>query len=415
MNIIVLGGAGDMGRYIVQDLIEYSDAQVVIADYRLGAAQRLAKRFDSRARAIFVDANNRDSLRLALRGADVAVGAIGPFYRFAPRMAWAAIESGVHYVDICDDYGPIETLFEFDAVARQQGVTLITGLGWTPGLSNVLARLGADRLDTVDEIHIAWVGSAADSQGLAVIKHVLYAITGDVPTYMDGRWTQVPAMSGREVVEFPEPLGAIEVFHTGHPEPLTIPRTIPVRTVSLKGALTPTWNNRLGALLVRWGLTRTEQRIDSLARLIHRIEGVFRTGGIPMSGLRVEIIGERAGERIVHSFLVADKMGRLTGIPAAIGALMLAQGEIQQPGVFAPEAIIRPEPFLKALALRGIQVIEREGPAERRAVEEPSPEVAEEEARIATEESAYQPGNPQQGSAKASFPLEDSSDSNEGA
>lgn len=374
MNIVVLGGAGDMGRHIVQDLMDHSDAQVTIADYRLAAAQRLARRFGARAQAVFVDAANRDSLRLALRDADVAVGAVGPFYRFAPKMAWAAIENGVHYVDICDDYGPIETLFEFDAVARRQGVTLITGLGWTPGLSNVLARLGADRLDTVDEIRIAWVGGAADSQGLAVIQHVLYAITGDVPTYVDGEWTRVPAMSGREVVTFPDPLGAIEVFHTGHPEPLTIPRTIPVRTVSVKGALTPAWNNRLGALLVRWGLTRTEKRIDALARWIHRIEGVFRAGGIPLSGLRVDVNGERAGERVVCSFLVADKMGRLTGIPAAVGALMLAHGELQQPGVYAPEAIIPPEPFLQALAARGIQVIEEETRPEAQVAEPPGVE-----------------------------------------
>lgn len=376
MNIVVLGGAGDMGSHIVRDLIEHSDAEVTIADYQVSKAQALAHRLGERVRSTFVDAGNRDSLLLVLRDADVAVGAVGPFYRFAPKMAWAAIESHVDYVDICDDYGPIETLFEFDAVARREGVTLVTGLGWTPGLSNVLARHGANQMDHADEIRIAWVGGAADSQGLAVVQHVLYALSGRVPTYREGRWVKVPALSEPEVVTFPEPLGEIEVFHVGHPEPMTIPRTIPVWAVSLKGALTPRWNNRLAALLVRLGLTSTLGRIDRMSRLIHRLEGVLGAGGVALSGLRVDVIGTRDGEQLTKTYMAADHMGRLTGVPAAVGALMLARGEIEQPGVFAPEAIIEPEPFLDALAERGITIVEEEVMAPEAVAEEEPPAVA---------------------------------------
>lgn len=376
MNIVVLGGAGDMGSHIVRNLIEYSDdVQVTIADYQLSKARALARSLGECARAIFVDANNRDSLLLALRDADVAVGAVGPFYHFAPKLAWAALESRVNYVDICDDHEPLEVLFEFDAVARKAGITLITGLGWTPGLSNVLARHAADQLDHVDEIRIAWAGGAADSQGLAVIKHVLYAVSGQVPTYRDGQLVQVPALSEPEVVEFPEPLGKIEVFHVGHPEPVTIPKTIPTQTVSLKGALTPNWNNRLAGLLVRWGLTSSEKRIDRVSRWIHRFEGLIGAGGVALSGVRVDVSGTRRGEQVTLAYGAVDQMSRLTGIPAAIGAIMLARGEIEAPGVFAPEAIIDPVAFLDLLAERGTEVTEHEAVAPTAVVEEAPVEI----------------------------------------
>lgn len=360
VNIVVLGGAGDMGSHVVNNIIEYSGAQVTIADYGLAEAQALARKIGERARSIFVDASNRDSLLLALRDADVAVGAIGPFYRFAHKMAWAALESQVPYVDICDDHGPIDILFEFDAVARRAGVTMITGLGWTPGLSNILARHGANQLDRVEEVHIAWAGSAADSAGLAVVKHVLYAVSGQVPTYRNGEWVKVPALSDGERVNFPEPLGEIEVFHVGHPEPLTIPKSIPAGSVSLKGALTPAWNNSLAGWLVRRGLTSTRKRIDRTSRLIHRFERLLGASGIPRSGLRVDVSGIRRGERVTLSYSAVDKMSRLTALPAALGAIMLARGEIEQPGVFAPEAIIEPQPFLDRLADYGIDVVEEE-------------------------------------------------------
>lgn len=378
MKFVVLGGAGDMGSHIAANLIEHSDAQVIIADYRLSRAQALARRLGERAEGIFVDAGNRDSLLLALRGADVAIGAAGPFFQLAPKTAWAAIESQVPYIDICDDHEPIDVLYEFDIVARKAGVTLITGLGWTPGLSNILARRGADRLDRVDEIRIAWVGSAADSQGLAVVKHVLYTISGNVPTYRDGGWTKVPALTEPEVVEFPEPLGKIKVSHVGHPEPLTIPRTISAQTVTLKGALTPAWNNRLAAILARMGLTSSERRIDRVSRLIHRFEGMLGAGGVPLSGVRVDVSGTRNNKPVTLTYSAADRMSRLTGIPVTIGAIMLAEGKIEEPGVFAPEAIIDPDPFLDRLAEHGIEIFEEEE-------EEPAEAVERTPARIKVE------------------------------
>lgn len=388
MKIVVLGGAGDIGSHIVRNLIELSDAHVTIADYRLPEARALARRLGERVQGIFVDASNRDSLLLALRDTDVAVGAIGPFYRFGPKMAWAALESQVPYVDICDDHEPIDILFEFDAVARKAGVTMITGLGWTPGLSNILARRGADRLDQVDEIRIAWVGSAADAQGLAIVKHVLYAMSGQAPTYRDGAWVNVPALSESERVEFPEPLDAIDVSHVGHPEPITIPRTLPARTVSLKGALLPRWNNRLAGLLIRAGLTSSDRRIDRVSRLIQRLERVLGAGGVALSGMRVDVSGVRHGESVTLTYSVADHMSRLAALPAALGALMLARGEIQEPGVFAPEAILDPEPFLDRLAEQGIDIVEEERETPAVTVEERPAEIK------SVEEAAIRPGLP---------------------
>ena len=56
------------------------------------------------------------------------------------------------------------------------------------------------------------------------------------------------------------------------------------------------------------------------------------------------------------SYGAAAHMQELTGVPLAIGALMLARGEIHTPGVFGPEACIDPEAFLSELERRGVAV-----------------------------------------------------------
>ncbi len=352
-RIVVLGGCGDVGSHVVRELAETADATVVIADYRAEVAKALAASLGDRAEAAFVDANDEASLASVLAGADVAVGCIGPFYRYATPVASAAVKAGVSYVDVCDDYGPIAEILALDEQAKQAGITLITGLGWTPGLTNLLARKGASELDEVETIRIAWAGSAADSTGLAVIMHVFYAVTGQVPTYRDGAWAQVPAGSDSETVEFCSPLGRVRVFHCGHPEPLTIPRYIKVSNVSLKGALTPDWNNRLAALFARLGLIGTPGKNARMAKIIHSIEGIFRVGGIPASGARVDVIGRKGQERRTISFVAAETMGKITGLPAALGARWLLAGKLPK-GAYAPEGCLDPDPFLTELAQRGI-------------------------------------------------------------
>jgi len=358
MNIVVLGGCGDMGSYVVHDLLNYTQARITIADYRLDVARAMAAKLGDRVQAVFVDAEDPASVRSVMEGADAAVGCIGPFYRYGLPLVQAAIEVGVNYVDICDDYGPIPDILALDAAAKARQVTVITGLGWTPGITNLLARKGVSELDSAHTVRIYWGGGAADAKGLAVVMHVFYAVSGEVPTYRDGEWTTVRAGTGKEVVDFGPPLGQVHVSHCGHPEPLTLPRYLPVKTVTLQGGLTPAWNNWLAEFLVGLGLSRTHKRIATASKIIYRLEGIIGAGGIPYSGARVDVYGQKDDRPVQRSFTVVDKQGRLTGIPAAIGAAMLAEGRVQK-GVFAPEGCLEPEPFLVELARRGVHVNER--------------------------------------------------------
>jgi saccharopine dehydrogenase-like NADP-dependent oxidoreductase len=366
MRIVVLGGCGSMGQGVVEDLVAYTDAHVIIADYRVQYAQEYASRLGARASAALVDANDPASLAAVFDGADAAVGAVGPFYRYALPMATAAVQAGVHYVDLCDDYGPVEQMLALHEAAKAAGVTVITGLGWTPGITNLMCRAGAEQMDDVDELKMAWAGGGQGPSGLAVLMHVFYAFAGKVPTYKDGQWISVAAGSGREAVDFGHGIGRLTVFHCGHPEPLTLPRYVGVRSVSLKGTLTPAWNNLLSDTFVRlWlqllygvGITRTHQRIERLAKLVHGMERRFGTVDVPYAAARVDVIGSCKGRPCTRSYRVKDEMQRLTGIPAAIGAHLLAQGQVEQRGVFAPEGCLDGQAFFQELAKRRIEVEE---------------------------------------------------------
>lgn len=362
MKVIVLGGAGDMGAEAVKDLIENEDVgQVTIADLDMEAAWRLAAALgDRRIVTRKVDAGVHDELVEAIRGHDVAAGAMGPFYLFEKAAAEAALDAGVDYISICDDHDAVAEVMQLDRRAAEKGRTILTGLGLSPGITNLLARRGYDELDKVESIRAYWAGSAGDSEGLAVILHTIHIFSGMIISFQEGRPQQIRAGSGREVVEFLPPLGHVVTYHLGHPEPLTLPRYLDgVREVTLKGGLAENYLNALAKTVARLGLTSTAARKQRLGTILKKALPYFPSDKKKnFMGARVDVTGMRKGKSVRITYLLMDHMKRLTGIPLSIGAYMLGQGKIKGLGVLAPEAegAIDLDYFFEELAHRNIKV-----------------------------------------------------------
>jgi lysine 6-dehydrogenase len=380
MKIVVLGGAGEMGRRAVRALATFPEVdQITVADLDLARAEALADDLGGRPRlrAVQVDAMDEDSLRAVLSGSDVAASAVGPFYLFERRVAAAAIAAGVDLVTLCDDHDATLAVLELDGEARRAGRRIVTGLGWTPGLSNMLALRGAALLDRAREVHIAWAGSNADSKGHAVMLHTLHIFSGHVPSFRNGAMTTVRAGSGGGLVTFPPPIGDVRCFHVGHPEPITLPRHLPgLEAVTLRGGLSEPFLTALARAVTWVGLADTPRKRSVLGRVIERALPVLERIGPPSvacSGLRVDVIGERGGRPAKVSFQAADRMENLTGIPLAIGAVLLGRGAIVAMGVMAPEApgAVPPDLLLEELARHGVHVDERGDGADAAATRPP--------------------------------------------
>ncbi|HEY8414643.1 MAG TPA: saccharopine dehydrogenase NADP-binding domain-containing protein [Thermaerobacter sp.] len=369
VRFVVFGGAGDMGRRAVRELaVTPGVRRVTVADRNLVAAEAVRDRLAAdpavrcEVEAARVDVLDRGAVVALMREHDVAVGAAGPFYLLEEPLVRAAIEARRPYVSLCDDHDAAGRVLALDGEARAAGVPILTGLGWTPGLSNLCARHAAATLDTLEAAHIAWAGSSADSEGMAVVLHTMHIFSGRVTTYAARRWTQVAAGTEPERVTFPAPIGPVAVFHVGHPEPVTLPRFLPgLREVRLKGGLREPALNSLAVTFGRLGLTGTHARRRGLAAALKPLLPLLERLGpqpVPASGLVVRVRGRKQGARVERVYSAAGHMADLTAVPLALGALWMAQGRITARGVFAPEAEGGPEPegFFRELEDRGVRV-----------------------------------------------------------
>ncbi len=372
MRAIVLGGAGGMGQGVARDLIKQQQVtDVILADLYPDPERLAPKLRDSeKATLIKMDVNDHDAMVNRFKDVDVVINCAGPFYKTAVPVAKAAVEAKKNYIDICDDYEGTEILFNsnIDKMAKEAGITVLTGMGSDPGTNNVLVKCYADRLDRVDDIYLYWVVSIAELAG-AAWDHSLHMTLGKIPQYIDGKLVYVEGGTEEVAEQFLEPLGTCHVRYVGHPQPLTLPRYIKgVKNVIIKGALIPLWVDELIKDQKNTGLLGTEP-IDikgtkvipyDLALKLWETIPKGRDNGPQSSGLKVIVKGERDGKKVTYT---ADMVGRMapgTGLPASIASLMMDAGDVTVKGVVAPEGCIDPGKFLGAFLKRGARIHQTE-------------------------------------------------------
>ncbi|MFL5689984.1 MAG: saccharopine dehydrogenase family protein [Chloroflexota bacterium] len=363
-----MGGSGEMGSAAVADLLERTDHDVTLGDIRVDAARALLERLGAPGRVIEVDVDDPQSLANALTDTDVVLNAT--YMRTNVLVTDAVIEAKVHLVDLGSYYPETLQQLERHDAAEDAGCRIVPGCGVAPGLTNILARLGGDELDTAHSIamysyvtHPIWT-----SPGIVVTR--FDASTGTSIVWKDGRAVEHPSFSGEERFAFPEPYGEQEVHLVPHPEPLTLPRTIDVRDVVFKVGYPADETTRIRVLL-ELGFDREDAfTVDGVAISPRR----FAASYIGRHGIRptersanvkhVRVEGTRDGRATTRTYdFAVEQTGRsasaaITGTVAAIAADLVARdGPV---GVHPPEAAFEPRPFINALAERGLTVDEGE-------------------------------------------------------
>jgi len=372
-RVVVLGGCGGIGSVAVRTLAsgDFFD-EIVVAEKRYDAACEMAEALDpERVKAAPVDVEDEASIGKVIEGASVVVNCIGPFYRFGPPVLRAVIESGIDYVDVCDDLDATEAMLALNDRAEKAGVSALIGMGNSPGLANVLARWCADEmLSEVESVDIYHAHGGEPTEGAAVIKHRIHAMTSDIPLFIDGKFITVRMLeeSGQAFVEETEfrDIGTYPVYPYPHPETITLPKHLKgIRRVTNNGVVLPLSYFNLTMDTVRLGICIEESLIVqgsevipiefAVAYILSRRPELLDAASLsePMGCLKVKVSGKKDGDPHTYIFSMTSKgagAGEGTGIPAALGAIMMSEGRIELKGVFPPEAGVDP---LDILALAG--------------------------------------------------------------
>ena len=366
-RITVLGGCGAVGSVAVRTLKELPDFdEIIIADINTEGAQTLADELGGECSALEVNAVDPKSIQSAIKGSNVVLNCVGPFYRFGPPILEAVIKSGINYVDVCDDVEPTQALLAMDSKAKKAKISALIGMGSSPGVSNILVRFAATQLlDRVDSVDIFHAHGGEPVEGAAVIAHRIHAMTSDIPMFLEGKERTVQffdeeGIALREEVTFHK-IGTYLCYPYPHPETITLPNYIQCQRVTNKGTVLPNRYFNFIIKLVKLGLTSEEPinvkgtpvipRDFSIAYIIEEREKILKETkfGKQRGCAKIVVAGQKKGKPHQYVFSlwsIGQAMGEGTGIPAAIGATLMHRGKIPLKGVFPPEACVEPMEFL---------------------------------------------------------------------
>jgi len=372
MKYVVIGGAGAMGRITVRDLVQFAepDDEIVIADFDLGRASDLASQIeDRRVTAIAIDVRDIQATAKSLSGAFAVINCIQ--HHLNLDVMQAAIEARTHYLDLGGLFHITLKQLPLDLEFRRIGKLAILGMGAAPGITNVLARMGADQIDTLREIHcrVASVDKTKyrNSPALPIsysLQTILEEFSIEPAVFTKGKLKFVPPMSGLEPMRFPPPVGLQRPMHTIHSELATLPNSFPgVQEVSFKIAFDPVFLDRV-KFLRDFGFA-SHDPISVSGMNVKPIEVVNK---VAMAQKNAEQVGPLRHYEVIRT-IVKGKRKTITldchcknvpdvntGASPAVAACMIAAGEITGSGVHPPENIVPPKAFFSHLKRRGIRL-----------------------------------------------------------
>ncbi len=401
MKVMVLG-AGAIGS-VSATLLSKSPVveRLVIADRILEAAKGLAEKLDQgKVAADRVDASKVDSMVEAFKGFDLVLNLVLP--RFNLKIMDACLKAGVHYMDAATDLAlakekpgelvkaPPEALqLAYDDAFRKAGLTALLGMGQDPGISNVLARLGADRLDVVQEIEVR-DGDAGTVEGyefasLWSVDTLIEEVLMPALAFRDGKLVRLGSLEGEEVFDFPPPVGPLTVYNVDHEETNTLPLTIGkgLQSMDFKIAIPEDLAHAL-KVFQRFGLHRghpIEVEVKSTGEKVKVAPRDVLAALMPdpktlsdkakgSAALAVVVRGVKDEAKAGWMFWMTldhrecyrkygfNATGYAVGAPMAMAAEMMARGEIARHGAFPPE-LLDPAPFLKHFPEYGITIEEK--------------------------------------------------------
>ncbi len=178
--------------------------------------------------------------------ADLATCDLAVLCRPAPHAALAErlVGHGVPVVSLGDDLRDLHAMVDLHPAAQAGGAALVVGAGMAPGLSGLLARHLLGQLHTLDELHVALHGTAGPA-----CAHQHHEALGDTSLgWHDDEWVEPPGGSGRELVWFPEPLGAHDCYRAALGDPLLLRRSFP-QASRISARVSATRRDRLTARL----------------------------------------------------------------------------------------------------------------------------------------------------------------------
>lgn len=381
MKVFCLGGAGNICREAVLDLVQHSRFEkITIGDFNEEEGSKLAAQLnDPRVDFVKVNVFDHEATVHQMRGYDIVMD--GTTITLNGRSTACIAEAGCHGINL-NGFGAED---EYDGLFKQNGKTCVPGFGMTPGVTQMMAMHAANQLDEVDEVRVSHGAFRPIAFSKSIAETTTYEYDPNLPgrvVYENGEFLQVPPFARPREIQLPEPYGKTIQYIIPHAETKTLAKALKkknVKLIEVRGTW-PMKNMQLVKALYEWGFMRNDKILvngsevgvlDCIAQYLYQSKEGRETELYGYS-LHVEVTGTKVGKKMRHTLYHTHPRSdgsvkgweglraytRNVGIPMGIATEIIAQGKVKTTGVITPEEAFAPSDIFRELEKRNIHVHE---------------------------------------------------------
>ncbi len=391
MSKVIIIGAGGVGGVVTHKCAQLPAVftDILLASRNEEKCKKIAAQLSYPIRTAQVDADNVSELTklLECEKPSLLINVALPYQDL--HIMDACLNAGVHYLDTANYEPPEEAKFEYkwqwayQEKFEQAGLMALLGSGFDPGVTNVYtAYIKKHHLDEIHELDIIDCNAGDHGQPFATNFNPeinIREVTAKGRYWQDGAWVETNPLSVKDSFDFPEGIGAKDIYLMYHEELESITKHYP----EIKRA--------------RFWMTFSEAYL----RHLEVLQNVGMTGIEPVQYEGIEIVplqflkavlpdpsslgpltkgktcigcvakGLKNGqEKIIYVYNICDHqacyeevqsqaVSYTTGVPAMVGAKMMLEGKWMKNGVWNMEQL-DPDPFMEDLNQYGLpwQVVE---------------------------------------------------------
>lgn len=377
-DFALIGANGIQGRIVSRCLLEdgYSVLLCANDDYQM---ENLIEHNNSYF--ALIDLRRMDRVKRTVKKAKAPILVNCAIDDFNLEVTELALELGMHYLDLGGAEDKKEKIFQKQLALHpeflKKDLLGITGIGSTPGITNIMLRYAANLFDTIDTVHVgfAWTSNMPIFVTPFSMDAIEWEYTTSARILENGEFVERDPLDCAIDYSY-RSIGKQPTQYAHHNEPLTFHEFLKdkgVKNIARFASYPPHSHQTILTLLKLGLLSRTIIEGDGISfRPLDSTREVLRRLSVPQGYeekecLWLKIFGKKDGkEKKVDMDCVAGTLPGWeentcnidTGFPATILAEMMLKEEILERGMFTPEFIVPPEPFFAELGKRQIWVYE---------------------------------------------------------
>jgi len=385
MARVLIIGAGGVGKVVAHKCAQVPDVftDICLASRTKEKCDQIAAELPRPIETARVDADNVPETVALMRRfkPDLVINVALPYQDL--HIMDACLEAGVDYLDTANYEPPDEAKFqyswqwEYQDRFREKNLMALLGSGFDPGVTNVFtAWAKKHHFDAIHELDIIDCNAGEHGHPFATNFNPeinIREVTARGKYFEGGNWVETDPLSVARTYDFPEGIGPRKIYLMYHEELESLVKHFPdIKRARFWMTFSDNYLKHL-EVLGNVGMTRIDPvnyegcKIIPLKFLKALLPDPGSLGPVTKGRTCIgcHIKGIKDGkEREYFVYNICDHQAAYrevgsqaisytTGVPAMIGAMMMAKGDWRGTGVFNMEQF-DPDPFMDALNRHGL-------------------------------------------------------------